>query len=100
DDVELPPLVEQQLDVAGRLEPGAEPALGLAHALGHGPDLAVVAGQQRDDAVGLAQLVRPEHDPLVVVERHGAFLTPRVRLRTAGRGPGTRGSPRTGAGGG
>ena len=44
-DVELAAaLVEQQLDVAGGLEPAAEAALRLAHALGDGPHLAVARG--------------------------------------------------------
>ena len=68
DDVELAALVEQQRDVAHRLEAAAEPALGLAHALGHGPHLAVAGGEQHDDAVGLAQLVGAQHDARVAVE--------------------------------
>ena len=43
-------------------------ALGLAHALGHRPHLAPARGQQHDDAVGLAQLVGPQHDPVLAVE--------------------------------
>ena len=45
DDVQLAaPLVELELQVGGRLEPGTEAALGLAHALGDRPHLAVVRG--------------------------------------------------------
>src|SRR4029077_3718236 len=51
-----------------RLQPGAEAALGAPDPLGHGPDLAVVLRQQDHDAVGLPQLVGPQHDPAVAVE--------------------------------
>ena len=37
----------------------------------------VRAGQQRDDAVGLAELLHPEHDALVPVQAHRASLAPR-----------------------
>ena len=71
DDVQLAaPLVELQLQVGGRLEPGAEAALGLADALGDRPHLAVVRGEDADDAVGLAELVGAEHDALVPVQAH------------------------------
>ena len=49
------------------LQPGAEAAAGAADALGHRPDLAVVLGQQRDDAVRLAQFVGAQHDGVVTV---------------------------------
>ena len=94
-------LVEQQAHVAGRLEPAAEAALGLAHALGDRPHLAVPAGEEHDDAVGLAQLVGAEDDAAVVVERHAAAGTPSAarlrRRRSGGRGAGTRAPPRRGA---
>jgi hypothetical protein len=34
----------------------------------------MTAGQQRDDPVGLAQLLGSEHDGLVAVERHSLIL--------------------------
>ena len=46
DDVELAALVELERDVARRLEAGAEAALGLAHALGDRPHLAVALGHR------------------------------------------------------
>src|SRR4029453_3364353 len=73
-DVELAALVDQQVYVARRLEAAAEPALRLAHPLGHRPNLAVPAGEQDDDAVGLTQLVGPQHDPTVVVQAHQSTL--------------------------
>ena len=75
-DVELAPLVELQADVAGRLEPAAETAFGLAHTLGHRPDLAVALGQDDHDAVRLAEPVCPQHDPLVAVEGHDGMTSP------------------------
>ena len=68
DDVELATPVDLQGDVAGGLEPGPEPASGLAHALGHGPDLAVTLGEDGDDPVRLPQLDRAQHDPLVPIQ--------------------------------
>ena len=80
------PVVELQVDVAERLQPGAEPGLGPAHALGDRADPAVAPGQQRDDPVGLAELLHPEHDRLVPVQgqethslsAHGAILALQV----------------------
>ena len=70
DDVELAAPVALEGDVGRRLEPGAEPAPGLADPLGDGPDLPVPLGQDGDDPVGLAQLDRAQHDPLVPVQVH------------------------------
>ncbi len=53
DDVELAAAIEQQPDMAHRFEPGAELRSRLAHALGDGAHLAVLRGQQHDDAVRL-----------------------------------------------
>ena len=72
DHVELPTLVEQEAGPVGRLQPGPEPALGLAHTLGDRPDLPAARGHQHHYPVGLAQLVGAQHDPLVPVEAHGA----------------------------
>ena len=90
DDVELAAtLVELQLQVGGRLEAGAEAALRLADALGDRPHLAVAPGEDADDAVGLAELVGPEHDALVPVQAHRRDATGRPR-RSGGPGAGTR----------
>ena len=70
DDVELAAPVALQRDVARGLEPRPEPAPRLAHALGHRPDLAVPLGEDGDDPVGLPQLDRAQHDPLVPVQVH------------------------------
>src|SRR5262249_45834905 len=81
-DAEITPaLVQEQADVAARLEPAPRPALGLAHALGHGPDLPVALGDEGDDAVGLAQPMRAQHHPLVAVEAHDRQSAPNRRLR-------------------
>ena len=66
--------------MAHRLEPGAELRHRLAHALGDGAHLAVLGGQQHDDAVGLAELVRAQHDAVVAVQVADAH---RVRVEPA-----------------
>ena len=70
DDVELATPVALHRDVRHRLEPRPEPAPGLAHALGHGADLPVPLRHDGDDPVGLPQLDRAQHDPLVPVQVH------------------------------
>ena len=91
DDVQLAAaLVELELQVGGRLEPGAEAALGLAHALGHRPHLAVVAGEHADDAVGLAELVGAEHDALVPVQAHRLTVPASLRAQRDRRSGGGR----------
>ena len=70
DDVELAAPVALQRDVAGGLQPSAEAAPRLAHALRHRPHLAVTLGEEADDPVGLPQLDRAQHDPLVPVQVH------------------------------
>ena len=57
-----------------RLQPGAEPRLGPAHALGDRADPAGLAREHRDDAVCLAQLVGAQHDAVVTVDGHGPIL--------------------------
>ena len=42
---------------------------------GDSPDPAVLAGQEGDDAVVLAQLMGPEHDRLVAVEGHWPLVS-------------------------
>ena len=49
---------DQQIDAHERLKSGAEARFGAAHALGYRPDLAMVARQDGDDAIGLRQLGR------------------------------------------
>ena len=50
-----------------RLQPGPELGCWSPDPLGHGPDLAVVLGQQGDDAVRLPQLVGAQHDGVITV---------------------------------
>ena len=81
DDVEVAPaLPQQEVDVAQRLEPGAELRRGLAHALGHRPHLAVVLGQEDDDPVGLAQAVGAQHHALVAEQAHARRSVPACRV--------------------
>ncbi len=53
------------------IQPGPEAAAGAADPLGDGADLAVVLGQQRDDPVGLAELVGAQDDGVVPVGARG-----------------------------
>ena len=70
DDVERTPLVKLDVDEHERLDPRPQPGLGLAHPLGDRPHLAAFPGEQRDDPIGLAQLLGPQDDGLVAVEAH------------------------------
>ena len=67
-------VVEEQLDVRQRLEPGPEPARRLADPLGDRPHLAIALGEDRDDSVGLAQLDRAQNNALIAVQGHGRSL--------------------------
>src|SRR5674476_861739 len=73
DDVEAPADDELEVDVAERLQPGAELRGGAPDAPRHRTYLAVAAREQRDDPVGLAERVRAEDDGLIVVRRHGSL---------------------------
>ena len=72
-DVEAAALVELQVGDHERLEPRAELRARAAHALRDGAHLAVLPRQQRDDAVGLAQLVGAQHDGFISVDGHPSF---------------------------
>jgi len=74
DDVQRTARVQHQVDVRERLQPGAEPRLGPPDALGHGPDPSAGAAEDGDDPVRLAQLLRPQHDPVIPVELHQLIL--------------------------
>ena len=69
-DVELAALIELESDMTGGLEAGPELGPGLAHPLGDSADLSVMFGDERHDAVSLTQLVGPQNDPVIPVERH------------------------------
>src|SRR5689334_16327385 len=74
DDVQRAARVQHQVDVGERLQPGAEPRLGPADALGHGADPPAGAAEDGDDPVRLTQLLRPQHYPVVPVELHLPIL--------------------------
>src|SRR2546425_1114742 len=74
DDVELAPLVQEKRDMAYGLQPGAELALGLAHALGDGAHLSPARREQGDDPVGLPQPDRAEHNPRLAVQAHATII--------------------------
>ena len=60
-------LVEHQLDVAERLEPGAEARLGLAHALGDRADPPAIERVEVEHTVRLAEAERAQHHRLGLV---------------------------------
>ena len=62
DDVEVAPAGEHQVKLGEGLDAAADATPGAAHTLGDGTDLAVLRCQQRDDAVGLAQVEVGQHD--------------------------------------
>jgi hypothetical protein len=66
DHIERTPHVQHQVDVRERLEPGPEPGFGPADTLAHGPD-PPAAAKDGNDPVRLAQLLRPQHDPVIPV---------------------------------
>src|SRR4029434_11338404 len=69
------------VDVPERFEPGTEAGRGSAYPLGGGADPAVPASQQRNDAVGLTQLLHPQHHPVVAEELIGVAGHPTILLR-------------------
>jgi hypothetical protein len=73
DHVQRAPGVQHQVDVGERLEPGPEPGLGPADALGHGAD-PPAPGEDGNDPVRFSQLLRPQHDPVIPVELHLPIL--------------------------
>ncbi len=89
DGVQPPALVEHQVHLAEGLQAPAEAAGGLAHPLGHGPHLAVVGAEQHHHPVGLPEGVGPQHDALVVAERHRGQ---RTGWRAVAPGPAAPGS--------
>ena len=74
--------MEQQLDVRERLEPRAEARLRLAHALRDRSHAAAVVRVQVQDAIGLAEAERPQHDGLGLRDRD-----PRGQCRQAAADP-------------
>ena len=72
----LRPRVQLNVDVRERLQPGPELAAGAAHALGHRADQPVLAGEQGDDPVGLAELVLAQHHRSIPVQPHPPSLAP------------------------
>lgn len=76
DDIEVAARIEMDVDVGERFEASTELGPGAAHPLGHRAHEPVVGGQQRDDPIGLAELVLAQHDSLITVEPHRVILSP------------------------
>ena len=74
DDVQRPALIQQQVDVGERLQPGPEPRLGAAHALTDGADPPGPPGEHGDDPVRLTQVLSAQHDPVIPVQSHPVIL--------------------------
>jgi hypothetical protein len=66
--------MELEVDVHERLDPRPELRSGASDTLRDRANPAMAAGQQRDDPVGLAQLLGAKYDGLVAVERHSLIL--------------------------
>jgi glutaredoxin 3 len=73
------PLVQDELNVAERLEPGAEPRLRPSDPLGHRPDPPALERVEVEHAVGLAEPQRAQDDRfgLVTAARHAASVEAR-----------------------
>ena len=62
DDVQVPTARQDQVELGEGLHAATDAAARTPHALGDGPELAVLRRQQGDDAVGLAEVEVGEHD--------------------------------------
>ncbi len=76
--VERTPFVELGVDDHPRLEARPEAALRPSDPLRRRPDQPAIAGEERDDAVGLTELLGAQHDRGVSVEGHAAIVLPRT----------------------
>src|SRR6478752_3558510 len=86
---------ELHVHVGEGLQTGPELRLGAAHPARHGTHPPVAAGQDRDDPVGLAQLLRAQHDAVVPEQAHGSIVAHRAGRLSAVLGGGvTRSGPR------
>ena len=76
DDVKVAAGVQLRVDVRERLQPRTEFAAGAANTLGHRTNQTVVAGQQRDDPVGFAELVLAQHHRPIPIQPHPDSFAP------------------------
>jgi len=77
DDIEVAAAREDYVELREGFDAATDAAPRAAHALGHSADLAVLGREQRDDAIGLAQIEVGEDDGASLVgtgSRHGASL--------------------------
>lgn len=70
DGVEIAPRMQLHIHIRERFEPSAEFGPGPPHPLGDRANQPVLAGQQRDDAVRLAQLVLAQHHRMIPIQPH------------------------------
>lgn len=85
DGVQGSALIQLQVHVTERFQPGTESAAGAPDPFGHRTQPAVLAGQQGDDPVHLTEVVRTQHDAFVPVNGHAPVCHRRrvARLRRA-----------------
>src|SRR5262249_36095376 len=76
DDVEIAAGMQLNVDVCEWLQPGTELAASTPNSLGHRADQPVLTREQRDDPVGLAELVLAKHHRPIPVQAHPASLPP------------------------
>ena len=72
--VEGTPLVQLDVDVAEGLESRPEAAPRATHSLGNSAHPAVGAGEEGDDAIGLAEALGAQDESFIAVRRHRIIL--------------------------
>jgi hypothetical protein len=80
DSVEGSTLIQLNINMTERLEPSANATCRLSDPTRDAAHPTVVAGEQRDDAIGFAQLLSPQHDCFVTVKGHSS-LSPAIGLQ-------------------
>ncbi|SIG05510.1 Uncharacterised protein [Mycobacteroides abscessus subsp. abscessus] len=70
DDVQIAPRMQLHVDMREGFQPRAELTARAAHPLGYRAHQPVLTGQQGHDAIGLAELVLPQHDSTIPIKPH------------------------------
>ena len=85
DDIQAPSACQHEVELGERLDTATDAAARTAHALGDGTHLAVLRRQQRDDAVGLAEVEVGQHDGTGLVATRTWHVGERIRAATTPR---------------